>query len=190
MSREAGDFANIRGDIAFLNGIYTAYVEEILYPVLKTGNMISLIVDIFPSFDKEETRADQVLSAQIKNYLEVGNFDKDGNFIPLPSNDNFEFSLEEIMVPAQHNTSDDELLETELYHFLEAYSDLTILSAAVKAFIQRTHWYLSSFSGRYHADSELIGQLKKSIHFHRIPTDAVFFVFGSEVMMLTIGYDF
>jgi len=190
MSREAGDFANTRGDIAFLNGIYTAYVEEILYPVLKSENMISLIVDIFPIFDKEETRIDQALSAQIKDYLEVGNFDKDGNFIPLPSNDNFEFSIEGKMLPALHNASDDELLENKLYHFLEAYADLTELSAAVKAFIQRMHWYLSSFSGLYHADSELIGQLEKSIHFHRIPKDAIFLAFGPEVMMLTIGYDF
>lgn len=190
MSREAGDFADISGDIAFLNGIYTAYVEEILYPVLKTGNMISLLVDIFSTFDKEETRADQALSAQIKNYLEVGNFDKDGTFIPLPSNDNFEFPLEEKMNPARRNSPDDGILEKELYHFMEAYSDPTNLPAAVKAFIQRTHWYLSGFTGLYHADSELIGQLKKSIHFQRIPSDAIFLVFGSEVMMLTIGYDY
>ena len=88
MSREAGDFADVRGDVAFLNGIYTAYVEEILFPALKQDPMIYLGVDIF-----------------------------------------------------------------------------------------------------YHAGSEFIEQMRESVHFHMLPADALFLVFESEVMLLTVGYD-
>ena len=96
MSREALDFRNIKGDIAFLNGIYTAYMEEILYPAIERYNddsMYSIVIDIFsiedPDNVEKEIRVDVALRRQLKEYLELGYYDKDMNFTPVPSSDDF-----------------------------------------------------------------------------------------------------
>ena len=189
MSREAGDFTDVRGDVAFLNGIYTAYVEEILYPVLKDDPMIKLCVDIFSTYYDEELRADQALSDQVKKYLELGHFEKDGTFIPLPSKDDFQFPLEEEMREVGKDDPGDEVMEEELTRFLSSLAKPEELSMAVKQFVMRTHWFLSHFSGVYRADDSLNKQLRKSIHFQELLADTLFLVFGTEVMMLTVGYD-
>ena len=189
MSREAGDFADVRGDVAFLNGIYTAYVEEILYPALKQDPMISLGVDIFSTYYDEEIRADQALSAQVKKYLQLGHFEKDGTFTPLPSKDDFSFPLEEEMRHVSQDESGDEIMTEELTRFLADCADLGKLPEAVKQFVMRTHWFLSHFSGLYHAGTEFVEQMRESIHFQMLPAGALFLVFESEVMMFTVGYD-
>lgn len=190
MSREAGDFAYVRGDVAFLNGIYTAYVEEILYPALKDHTMICLGVDIFSTYyDDEELHADQALTEQVKKYLQLGHFEKDGTFTPLPSKDVFSFPLEEKMRKIDRGDPEDEIMEEELTRFLSFYAKPEELPSAVKQFVMRTHWFLDHLSGLYRADSSLNKQLGESIHFQKLLADALFLVFESEVMMLTIGFD-
>lgn len=190
MSREAGDFYDIRGDIAFLNGIYTVYVEDILFPVIKQDIMLTLEVDIFSLGDDEEIRADKALSEQVQKYLELGNFDKKGNFIPLTSNDDFHFPFEEEMMNVDRESAD-AILERELISFLkDCTSSKERLEEAVKKFVMRTHWYSPGrFCGFYHASSDVINQLKSSIHFQLVPAGALFLKFGDMVMLLTIGYD-
>lgn len=189
MSREAGDFTDVRGDVAFLNGIYTAYVEEILYPALKEHSMACLGVDIFSKDYDEEIRADRALSDQVKKYLQLGHFEKDGTFTPIPSKDDFQFPLEDEMMEVGNDDPGDEIMEEELTRLLSSYTEAEKFAMAVKQFVMRTHWFMSHFRGLYRADSELIEQLRESTHFQKLLADALFLVFESEVMMLTVGYD-
>ena len=191
MSREVGDFYDIRGDIAFLNGIYTVYVEDILLPLLKKDSMLNLEVDIFSLGYDEEYRADAALSDQVKNYLEIGHFDEEDNFIPLPSNDDFHFPFEEEIRVISRDDPDDDILAQELISFLEDCVDSKVqLEKAVKAFVIRTHWYpMGRFCGVYHAGPDFVRQLKDSVHFQLLPAGALFLKFGYNVMLLTIGYD-
>ena len=190
MSREASDFYDIRGDISFLNGIYTVYVEDILLPVIEQDPMLALEVDIFSLGDEGEIPADKALSEQVQKYLELGNFDEDGNFIPLPSKDDFHFPFEEEM-QSVNGELDDDVLAQELTAFLkDCAPSEEQLEEAVKKFVQRTHWYSPGrFCGFYHADADVIRQLKRSIHFQLLLAGALFLKFGDMVMMLTMGYD-
>lgn len=189
MSREALDFCDIRGDISFLNGIYTAYVEEILHPALKEHLMLNVEVNIFSIGDEREFRADTALSKQVKKYLELGSFDKDGVFTPLPSNDDFHFPFEEEMKSVDKDRSD-EILTENLILFLKEYAvSEDKLAEAVKLFVYRVHWFLySTFDGVYLPGPDVISQLKESTRFQTFLTGALFLRFGTRVMLLTTGY--
>ncbi len=186
MSRDTDDFCRIRGDIAFLNGIFTAYMEEILYPVIKDDNSFVMHIDLFSIGDEEEKRIDVALSEHIKNYLELGQYDYQNNFIPVSSSDDFHFHVEDNMRKAN-----DEILIQELYSLLKIYasSDRDLLDA-VRQFVLRTHQFLySTLSGIYMAKHDVLYQLNKNMHFQKLIAGALFMKFDTFVMLLTIGYD-
>lgn len=189
MSREMADFYKVRGDIAFLNGIYTAYVEELLYPGLEKDLMIHLGVDIFSIGDDEEKRVDAALADHIRNYLEIGSYDKDGNFTPMDSSDDFRIPFEEEKVKVSKDTSTDEIMEEAIFSFLKFYAiSEEEMREAVKKFIIRIHWYLSALDSLYNASGDVVGQLQGNMHYPMITSDALFLKFDSTVMLLFIGY--
>lgn len=149
--------------------------------------MVSLGIDIFCTYYDEETCADQALSEQVKKYLEIGHFEKDGVFVPLPSKDDFHFPLEEEM--RRVDDYGDEIMEEELLLFLSSNADMEKLPEAIKQFVMRTHWFLPGFRGVYKPDSSFTEQMNKSVHFQMLPGGALFLVFGAYVMMLTVGFD-
>ncbi len=186
MSRDAIDFYRVRGDIAFLNGIFTAYMEEILYPVIKDDDFFVMHIDLFSIGDEEEKRIDVALAEHIKNYSELGQYDNQNNFTPVSSRDDFHFHVEEELREAS-----DEILIQELYSLLKIYaeSDKELLDA-VRQFVLRAHQFLySTLSGTYMADHDVLYQLNKNMHFQMLTAGALFMKFDNFVMLLTIGYD-